>query len=189
MSRIARKPIQIPQGVEIKVVGSELSIKGQYGAVRHILHEAVVVELQDQNLMVLAKDHKHPMLGTTRRLLEQKVHGVSQKFERRLQLVGVGYRAKTLQVEGIEHVELSLGYSDPKLYKIPAGVTISIPSPSEIILQGIDNELLGKAVAQICKFRPTEPYKGKGIRLMLKNSITGLWAPIVVALKQTKKKK
>ena len=189
MSRIARKHIQIPQGVEIKVVGSEVSIKGQYGAFEHVLHEAVVIELKDRILMVLAKGDKHPMLGTTRRLLEKKIHGVSQKFERRLQLVGVGYRAKTLQVEGVEHIELSLGYSNPILFKIPVGVTASIPSPSEIILQGIDNELLGETAAQICKFRPTEPYKGKGIRLMVKNSITGLWAPIVVLLKQTKKKK
>jgi large subunit ribosomal protein L6 len=185
MSRIARKPIQVAQGVELKLAGAEISVKGRHGVLVHVLHEAVAVEFDDQTVRVLAKSLPHPMVGTTFRLIQNMIQGVSQQFERRLQLVGVGYRAK---VQGDE-IELSLGYSEPVLFKIPAGVSVSIPNPSEIILQGIDNELLGKTAAEICEFRPTEPYKGKGIRLMVKNSITGLWAPVVVSLKQTKKKK
>jgi large subunit ribosomal protein L6 len=185
MSRIARKPIFINKEVDLKVVGSEVSIKGKYGSFVHALHNAVLIEVEGQTLKILAKDREHPMVGTTSRLIQNMIRGVSEQFERRLQLVGVGYRAK---VQGDE-LELSLGFSNPKFFKIPAGVSVSVPNPSEIVLQGIDNELLGETAAQICKFRPTEPYKGKGVRLMVKNSVTGLWAPVVVSLKQTKKKK
>jgi large subunit ribosomal protein L6 len=175
MSKIARKPITIRKGVEFSVVDSEIRVKGKHGSLVLPLHSAVNIEITNDQVRVLAKNRSHPMVGTTFKLVKNMIHGVCESFERKLQLVGVGYRAK---VQGDE-LELSLGFSNPVLFEIPKGVTVIVPTPAEIILQGVDNQLLGEVAGKICDLRPTEPYKGKGIRPFGKK----------VVLKQTKKKK
>lgn len=175
MSRIARKPIAIKAGVDLNLVGRELSVKGKHGVFAYVLHEAVDVLVEGQTLRVIAKGDPHPMVGTTFKLIQNMIHGVSELFHFELELVGVGYRAK---IQGSD-LELSLGYSNPIAFKIPAGVSVLVPVPTKIILQGINKALLGEVAAKICKCRPPESYKGKGIRPFGK----------VIPLKQTKKKK
>ncbi len=178
MSRIAKKPIQIPTGVELSLVASELSVKGKHGTLVFPIHKAVTVLIEGQTLQVQATGRAHPMVGTTFKLIQNMIKGVSELFERKIQLVGVGYRAK---VQG-DTLELSLGYSNPVFYKVPtgpAGIKVSVPSPTEIILQSLDNQLLGETESKLCKLRRRDAYKGKGIRR----------AGTVPILKQTKKKK
>ncbi len=175
MSRIARKAIEIKAGVDLHLAGRALSIKGKHGVFAYDLHEAVDVAVEGKTLRVLAKNKPHPMVGTTFRLIQNMMHGVSELFNVELELVGVGYRAK---IQGAQ-LELSLGYSNPVLFPIPAGVSVVVPVPAKIILQGINKELLGKVAAEICECRPPESYKGKGIRRF----------GAVIPLKQTKKKK
>ncbi len=177
MSRIARKPIDIKAGVDLSFDPSihALSIKGKHGAFAYSVHEAVNVAIEGKTLRVFAKNKSHPMVGTTFKLIQNMIHGVSELFNFELELVGVGYRAKTMGSD----LELSLGYSNPVSFKIPKGVSVSVPVPTKIILQGINKELLGKVAAEICECRPPESYKGKGIRRF----------GAVIPLKQTKKKK
>jgi large subunit ribosomal protein L6 len=174
MSRIARKPLNVPVGVELTLVESEIHIKGKKGTFVHALHDAVIVEYQDKMVTVRAKNKAHPMVGTTCKLLGNMFKGVSDGVERKLNLVGVGYRAKT---QG-NILELSLGFSNPVLFEIPAGVLVETPSNTEIILKGIDRQIVGETAAKIRALRPPEPYKGKGIR----------YSDEVVVIKETKKK-
>lgn len=174
MSRIAKKPLNIPAGVQFSLNARELNIKGKLGAFCHQLHESVVVEVEGNVIWVKPKKDSHPMLGTTCQLIGNMLKGVHEGFERKLLLVGVGYRAK---IQG-KILELSLGFSNPVHFEIPAGVTIETPSNTEIVIKGIDKQIVGETAAKIRSKRPPEPYKGKGVR----------YSDEVIHLKETKKK-
>ncbi|MEE4218685.1 MAG: 50S ribosomal protein L6 [Xanthomonadales bacterium] len=161
MSRIAKAPIELPSGVEIKIAGSEVSVKGPKGSLVQQLHPSVSVEQEDTTLTVKpASDSDIPMAGTFRSLVNNMVIGVSNGFEKKLTLVGVGYRA---QVQGAK-LTLALGYSHPIEYTAPEGVTIEVPSQTEIVVKGCDKQKVGQVASEIRAFRSPEPYKGKGVR-------------------------
>ena len=161
MSRIAKAPIELPSGVEIKIAGSEVSVKGPKGNLVQELHPSVSVEQEDKTLTVKpADDAAIPMAGTFRSLVNNMVTGVSDGFEKKLTLVGVGYRA---QVQGSK-LTLALGFSHPIEYSAPEGVTIEVPSQTEIVVTGCDKQKVGQVASEIRSFRPPEPYKGKGVR-------------------------
>jgi large subunit ribosomal protein L6 len=174
MSRIAKKPLIVPVGVELKVVEREVHIKGKKGIFTHHLHEAVVLEIDGNKVQVRSKKQAHPMVGTTYKLLGNMLQGVHDGFEKKLQLVGVGYRAKT-QGKGIE---LSLGFSNPVQFDMPAHITVDTPTNTEIVIKGIDRQVVGEIAAKVRAIRPPEPYKGKGVR----------YADETVNVKETKKK-
>jgi large subunit ribosomal protein L6 len=163
MSRVAKKPVVIPAGVEVNIDGQSLAVRGPKGATKFDVHKHVRVA-QDGNALVLKSsgeaDAGMMMAGTMRSLLSNAIAGVSQGFERKLELVGVGYRA---QVRG-QVLNLALGFSQSIDYVIPAGVTIETPSQTEIIIKGVDKQLVGHVAARIRAFRPPEPYKGKGVK-------------------------
>lgn len=175
MSRIAKKPLEIPGGVEFNQTGSVVTIKGKKGEFVHELHPAVVLDVEGKQVVVKPKNTAHPMVGTTRKLLGNFVRGVSEGFERKLQLVGVGYRAKA---QG-SVLELSLGYSHPVVFDLPKEVKVETPTPTDIVFTSSDLQLLGELLAKIRFTRPPEPYKGKGVR----------YAGEKVTIKETKKKK
>lgn len=161
MSRVAKKPISVPKGVEIRLENDVVSVVGPKGTLSTLLNSDIALEQQSGELALSVKDSRAwAIAGTTRALLNNMVSGVAQGFSKRLQLVGVGYRAK---VTG-DVLNLSLGYSHPIDYKLPKGVTAEVPSQTEIVLSGIDKRLLGQVAAEIRAFRPPEPYKGKGVR-------------------------
>ena len=161
MSRIAKAPIELPSGVEIKIAGSEVSVKGPKGNLVQQLHPCVSLEQEDKTITVKpASDSDIPMAGTFRSLVNNMVVGVSNGFEKKLTLVGVGYRA---QVQGTK-LTLALGYSHPIEYTAPEGVTIEAPSQTEIVVKGCDKQKVGQVASEIRSFRPPEPYKGKGVR-------------------------
>lgn len=163
MSRIANKPVEIPSGVEIKIDGQLVNVKGPKGTSEMTLHDSVAVN-QEDNALNFAMSNKEAtslaMAGTMRSLVANMVHGVSQGFEKKLTLVGVGYRA---QVQG-KVLNLTLGFSHPVNFEIPEGITIECPSQTEIIVTGIDKQQVGQVSANIRAWRPPEPYKGKGVR-------------------------
>lgn len=177
MSRIAKQPITLPKGVEVAIQGQNVTVKGSKGALNLTLHETVNLEHKDGIVRVIAKstaaEHR-AFAGTMRALVNNMVTGVSQGFERRLQLVGVGYRA---QAQG-KALNLTLGYSHPIDYPIPDGVAVETPSQTEIVVRGADKQLVGAVAAKIRSFRPPEPYKGKGVR----------YADERIILKEAKKK-
>ena len=163
MSRIANSPVEIHKGVETKVSDSEISVKGSKGNLVLSLHDLVAVAQDGEVLKVSAKDktrQANALAGTFRSLINNMVTGVSQGFEKKLELQGVGYRAKA---QG-KTVNLTVGYSHPIDYKLPEGVTADTPSQTEIVISGADKQLVGQVAAEIRDFRPPEPYKGKGIR-------------------------
>jgi len=161
MSRIAKAPIDLPAGVEVKIAGGEVSVKGPKGNLVQSLHPNVSLEQEDKTLTVKpANDSDIPMAGTMRSLVNNMVVGVSDGFEKKLKLVGVGYRA---QVQG-KKLTLALGYSHPIEYTAPEGVTIEAPSQTEIVIKGCDKQQVGQIASEIRSFRPPEPYKGKGVR-------------------------
>ncbi len=163
MSRIAKSPIEIPSGVELKQNGSELAVKGSKGELKLDLHPLVVLEVEGSVASVKpAAESKESwsMAGTFRSLVNNMVTGVSNGFERKLELIGVGYRA---QAKG-KVLSLSLGFSHPVEYELPEGVTAETPSQTEIVLKSADKQLLGQVAANVRGFRPPEPYKGKGVR-------------------------
>ena len=163
MSRIAKAPISLPAGVEATVTGQEVKVKGAKGELCLSLHQSVKAEVADSVISVsLEKESKDnwAMAGTMRSLINNMVVGVSQGFERKLELKGVGYRA---QVKG-KIINLTLGFSHPVEFAIPEGITAETPSQTEIILKGVDKQLIGQAAANIRAYRPPEPYKGKGVR-------------------------
>ena len=161
MSRIAKSPIELPSGVEIKFNDSEVSVKGPKGNLVQALHANVSLEQEDKTITVKpANDSDIPMAGTIRSLVNNMVVGVANGFEKKLTLVGVGYRA---QVQGSK-LTLALGFSHPVVYIAPEGITIEAPSQTEIVIKGCDKQKVGQVASEIRAFRPPEPYKGKGVR-------------------------
>lgn len=161
MSRIAKNPISLPQGVELQVNGDEVSVKGPKGQLKTVLHPAVRLEQEDGEWKIRwDADRNIAMAGTFRALVGNMVTGVSEGFVKKLQLVGVGYRA---QAQG-KNLNLTLGYSHAIDYPVPEGVAIETPSQTEITVSGCDKQKVGQVAAEIRAFRPPEPYKGKGVR-------------------------
>jgi len=163
MSRIANNPVALPSGVEIKIDGQRISVKGGKGTMEMDVHSDVEVKQEDNVLTFAAKGgskQAKALSGTMRALVSNMVVGVSNGFERRLQLQGVGYRA---QAQG-KKLNLQLGFSHPVEYNLPEGVSAETPSQTEIVISGMDNQLVGQVSAEIRAFRPPEPYKGKGVR-------------------------
>lgn len=163
MSRVAKNPVTVPAGVEVNFGTDALTVKGKNGALSLPLTGAVKVELNDGQLTFAAADnskHAVAMSGTVRALVANMVKGVSEGFEKKLQLIGVGYRA---QAQG-KTLNLSLGFSHPVVYEMPEGVSVATPSQTEIVLTGADKQAVGQAAAEIRGYRPPEPYKGKGVR-------------------------
>ena len=161
MSRIAKAPIQVPQGVEIDIKDGEVKVKGPKGNLTLRLHPNVHVEkAEDEYVVSPASNADVPMAGTYRSLVNNMVVGVSNGFEKKLSLVGVGYRA---QSQG-NSLSLALGFSHPIEYQAPEGITIEVPSQTEIVIKGCDKQKVGQVASEIRAFRPPEPYKGKGVR-------------------------
>ncbi|MFC1694895.1 50S ribosomal protein L6 [Pseudomonadota bacterium] len=161
MSRIAKAPIELPSGVELKVEGDSVKVKGPMGNLALRLHPNVSLEKEDNNFLVKpASNSDIPMAGTYRSLVGNMVVGVTDGFVKKLTLVGVGYRA---QVQGSK-LTLALGFSHPVEYSAPEGVTIEVPSQTEILIKGCDKQKVGQVASEIRAFRPPEPYKGKGVR-------------------------
>jgi large subunit ribosomal protein L6 len=163
MSRIAKQPVELPKGVELNLAGSDLKVKGPKGELSMALNPEVGIQLEDGTASIAAKGGSRfavAMSGTTRALVQNMVTGVSTGFERKLELVGVGYRAKA---QG-KSLNLTLGFSHPVDYPVPEGIEIETPSQTEIVVKGIDKQKVGQVAAEIRRYRPPEPYKGKGIR-------------------------
>jgi large subunit ribosomal protein L6 len=163
MSRIAKEPVELPKGVEFKQDGNVVTMKGGKGTLSLELNSEVQLSQEENTLSVSARSGSRfaaAMSGTTRALLANMVHGVSEGFVRKLELVGVGYRA---QAQG-NKLNLTLGFSHPVIYDVPEGVTVETPSQTEVIVAGSDKQKVGQVASEIRRFRPPEPYKGKGVR-------------------------
>jgi large subunit ribosomal protein L6 len=163
MSRIGRKPIQIPDGVEIDVRPGAVKVKGPKGELNQDVNRDMKVAIDDGTLTVdrpSDRGEHRALHGLTRSLIANMVEGVTDGFERRLQIQGVGYRA---QLKG-KALEMSLGYSHPVTIRAPEGIEFEVPQPTEVVVRGIDKQLVGETAARIRKSRPPEPYKGKGVR-------------------------
>ena len=163
MSRIAKAPVNVPKGVEIKLVGNDLTVKGSKGQLTHILNSAVSITVNENvaNIEWNSEDKKATaQAGTARALLSNMVVGVSDGFERKLTLIGVGYRAAAKD----NILNLALGFSHPVDFVVPVGITVETPTQTEIIVKGTDKQLVGEVSAKIRAYRPPEPYKGKGVR-------------------------
>ncbi|MDR1511143.1 MAG: 50S ribosomal protein L6 [Synergistaceae bacterium] len=163
MSRIGRKPISLPKGVDVKIEGKEVTVKGAKGALQFGVLPDITVELQEGRIIVnRCNDAKHNRAahGMTRAILCNMVTGVSQGFERVLEIIGVGYR---VQMQG-KNLVMSLGFSHPVEVTPPAGIEFAVDGPTKIIIRGIDKQAVGQVAADIRAYRPPEPYKGKGIR-------------------------
>jgi large subunit ribosomal protein L6 len=163
MSRIANAPVPLPKGVEVSLSGQAVMVKGPKGSLEHNVHRDVKVEQEDGQLRFAARSGSKPAIaqaGTARAVVNNLVLGVSDGFEKRLQLIGVGYRA---QVQG-KQLNMALGFSHPVEYSMPEGIVIETPSQTEIIVRGIDKQKVGQVSAEIRAYRPPEPYKGKGVR-------------------------
>jgi large subunit ribosomal protein L6 len=177
MSRIAKEPIELPQGVEFKQEGNVVTIKGGKGSLSLELNNEIELGQEDNTLQVAARSgsrFSNAMSGTTRALLANMITGVTEGFERKLELVGVGYRA---QAQGSK-LNLTLGFSHPVVHEVPAGVSVETPSQTEIVIKGADKQQVGQVAAEIRRYRPPEPYKGKGVR----------YAGERVVMKEAKKK-
>jgi len=163
MSRIAKYPVELPQGVEFNLSGSTVSIKGGNGTLSMELNSEVELAQEGNSITVKPRSGSRfstAIAGTTRALLANMVEGVTKGFEKKLELKGVGYRANT---EG-KKLNLTLGFSHPVAYEVPEGITIETPSQTEVIVKGNDKQKVGQVAAEIRSFRPPEPYKGKGVR-------------------------
>lgn len=177
MSRVAKKPVALPKGVELKVSHSTLTVKGPKGTLSMDVHPQIGIEQTEEGAQVKVNSGDRKlvaMAGTTRALLANMVTGVSEGFERKLELKGVGYRA---QSKG-KVLNLTLGFSHPVDYPVPEGITVETPSQTEVVVKGIDKQVVGQVAAEIRAYRPPEPYKGKGVR----------YADERVVLKEAKKK-
>ncbi len=177
MSRVAKNPIVVPAGVEVTLGSGEVSVKGPLGTLKQALNGDVKVEREGDRLLCKATSgsrQANAMSGTIRALLANMVQGVTKGYERKLTLVGVGYRA---QAAG-DTLNLTLGFSHPVAHKMPKGVKVETPSQTEIVLKGVDKQQIGQVAAEVRAYRSPEPYKGKGVR----------YADEVVTLKETKKK-
>ena len=163
MSRIANNPINIPTGVDVNIVGNLVTIKGSKGELSHTINPLIKLEQMDNALKTSTKNDSkfaNALSGTTRALIQNIVTGVSEGFDRKLEIIGVGYRAA---VSG-KTLNLTLGFSHPVVFKIPDGITIETPSQTEILIKGSDKQQVGQVAANIRSYRPPEPYKGKGVR-------------------------
>jgi large subunit ribosomal protein L6 len=163
MSRVASKPVSLPKGVDIVETAGVLNVKGPKGELSMSLNSEVEISIADNKATVSGRSGSHfahAMTGTTRALLNNMVTGVTDGFEKKLELVGVGYRAKA---QG-KKLSLTLGFSHPVNYEIAEGLTVETPSQTEILIKGIDKQKVGQAAAEIRRYRPPEPYKGKGVR-------------------------
>ncbi|MEY0759610.1 50S ribosomal protein L6 [Providencia stuartii] len=177
MSRVAKAPVVIPAGVEVKLNGQVISIKGKNGELTRTIHNAVEVKYEDGRLTFAPREgfaDAWAQAGTSRSLLNSMVIGVTEGFTKKLQLVGVGYRAA---VKG-NAVSLSLGFSHPVEHALPAGITAECPTQTEIVLKGADKQVIGQVAAELRAYRRPEPYKGKGVR----------YADEIVRTKEAKKK-
>ena len=177
MSRVGKNPIPVPSNVEVKMTSTEISVKGPLGTLQRTLNSDVTIEhTGDQLLVKIANNSKqsNAMSGTMRALLANMVHGVTKGFEKKLLLVGVGYRAAAAG----EMLNLTLGFSHPVAHKMPAGVKVETPTQTEILIKGIDKQQVGQVAAEVRAYRKPEPYKGKGVR----------YADAVIVMKETKKK-
>lgn len=177
MSRIAKVPVVIPANVEVKLNGQVISIKGKNGQLTRIVHDAVIVKQEANALNFTPREgfaNAWAQAGTTRALLNAMVIGVTKGFAKKLQLVGIGYRAT---VKG-NMVNLALGFSHTIEYQLPTGVNAECPSQTEIVLKGVDKQVIGQVAADLRAYRRPEPYKGKGVR----------YADEVVRIKEAKKK-
>lgn len=168
MSRVAKRPIALPKGVELNVQAGSVSVKGPKGTLNIVKPAAIDVKIEDGHALLSANDDSQiPLAGTLRAIIANMVHGVSTGFERKLELVGVGYRAA---MQGND-LNLSLGFSHPVLFKTPEGITIATPTQTEIVVSGADKQRVGEVAAKIRGFRPPEPYKGKGVKYAGENII------------------
>ena len=177
MSRVAKNPIVIPKGVEVKLSGQAVNVKGPKGTLDRIIHDSVEAVQNDGQLQFSAREgaeNAHALSGTMRSVVNNMVVGVSAGFEKKLKLVGVGYRAA---LKG-KTLDLSIGFSHPVIFNIPEGITVEVPSQTEVVVKGIDKQLVGQVAADIRAYRPPEPYKGKGVR----------YADEHVIIKEVKKK-
>ena len=177
MSRVAKNPVTIGSGVEADLKGNSLTVKGPRGSLTLECHTEVQVDKVDSELRISPRSGSRfarAMAGTTRSLIDNMVTGVTAGFERKLNLVGVGYRARA---QG-RQLDMTLGFSHPIKYPVPEDVTIQTPSQTEIVVQGIDRQRVGQVAAELRRFRPPEPYKGKGVR----------YSDERVVLKEAKKK-
>ena len=163
MSRVGKQPISVPKGVDVTIVDKQITVKGSKGNLSLNLHTYVDVKQDGGSirLVPVKEDIAHwAMCGTIRALVNNMVIGVSQGFEKRLQLIGVGYRA---QAQG-QKLNLSLGFSHPIEFSVPSGIVVETPSQTEILIKGSDKQQVGEVAAKIRAYRPPEPYKGKGVR-------------------------
>lgn len=168
MSRIAKKPIALPKGVELKIQDGTIAAKGPKGNLSMAMPAGVEFNMEDgQAVLSPATPEDMAITGTMRSIIANMVHGVSTGFERKLELVGVGYRAA---MQG-QDLNLSLGFSHPVLFKAPAGITITTPTQTEIVVNGADKQQVGEVAAKIRGYRPPEPYKGKGVKYAGENII------------------
>ena len=168
MSRVAKKPIALPKGVELNIQPTSIAVKGPKGTLSIAKPEGVEVAVADGQAQLSAADPLLvPMAGTLRAIIANMVKGVSEGFERKLELVGVGYRAA---MQG-KDLNLSLGFSHPVLFTTPEGITIATPTQTEILVSGTDKQQVGEVAAKIRGFRPPEPYKGKGVKYAGENII------------------
>jgi large subunit ribosomal protein L6 len=177
MSRIAKYPVPLPKGVEATIAAEQITVKGPLGILTQALNGDVLIENQNNELSFKVANESREakaMSGTLRALVFNMVQGVSQGFEKKLSLVGVGYKAAA---QG-KSLNLSLGFSHPVDYALPEGIKAETPSPTEIVIKGIDKQRVGQVAAEVRAFRPPEPYKGKGVR----------YIDEVVIIKETKKK-
>ena len=177
MSRVGKNPVELPKGVEAILAAGEITVKGPLGTLTQVLNGAVSVVREGESLKVIAGNDSRDadaMSGTFRALVNNMVLGVTKGFEKKLALVGVGYRA---QAQG-NTLNLSLGFSHPVVHQMPKGVKVETPQQTEILIKGIDKQQVGQVAAEIRAYRPPEPYKGKGVR----------YADERVIIKETKKK-
>jgi large subunit ribosomal protein L6 len=177
MSRIAKYPVPLPKGVEVSIAGGNISVKGPLGSIARAADPNVAVEKKGEQIefkVLGSSNHANAMSGTMRALVAGMVTGVTKGFEKRLALVGVGFRA---QAQG-DKLNLSLGFSHPVVHQMPKGVKVATPTQTEIVISGVDKQLVGQVAAEVRAYRPPEPYKGKGVR----------YANEVIVLKETKKK-
>jgi large subunit ribosomal protein L6 len=177
MSRVAKNPVVIPAGVEVKIDAGQIVVKGPLGSLAQAVHPSVKVEHGEAGVQCSAIEgavNGNAMSGTLRALVNNMVTGVSKGFERKLNLVGVGYRA---QAQG-DKLNLSLGFSHPVVHQMPVGIKVETPTQTEIVIKGVDKQVVGKVAAEVRAYRAPEPYKGKGVR----------YSDEAVTLKETKKK-
>jgi large subunit ribosomal protein L6 len=164
MSRVGKQPIPVPSGVEVTIDGPHVTVKGPKGTLEHDAPPTIVVSRDGDDIVVTRPDDEREnraLHGLTRSLVANMVHGVSEGYERELEIVGVGYRATA---QGPAKIELQLGFSHPVQFEAPEGITFEVPQPTRIRVAGIDKEAVGQVAANIRKIRKPEPYKGKGIR-------------------------